>query len=432
MKKLLQAFGLFGLVVFAGMCIWTAFAQPASQIRIGDLQDVRTAKPPANGDGLVYNSSLQKWTNGAVSSGTVTNVAGGTANAVTRWLSSTTLGSIPNAEGILTNNGSGGLGFSTNITQTINVNNFVTTNLTVVNNLTVSNILVTNVNIANNLVVSNITVTNVNIANNLVVSNITVTNVTVSNITVSNVTVQNNLTVSNLYTVNGNHNTLIVTNSIAIQAVKTNLLATTSTGLVTNANYGTGLAWDPATLTLSAPYTGIYRDQAFEAGAMYAGPTPAVVGTYTNLVNDTLGDAWTFADGVTQSTRFSLTFPDVWDVGTVKLKLYVVCDSTNSSGITNLVWGAKAGSLAPGEAMTNAVFGTEVFVTNGLATAGQVEQVFVTPAITVGGSPAAGDSIWFNVARQGANASDTWTNVPVRLLKARVQWKESSTAPSVW
>ncbi len=182
----------------------------------------------------------------------------------------------------------------------------------------------------------------------------------------------------------------------------------------------------------STNFVGIYRDQSIEAGAMFAGPTPATIGTYTNGVNDTLSDSWTFADAATQATRFALTFPDVWNVGTVKLKLYVLCDNTNSAGITNLVWGVKAGSLAPGEAATNAVFGTQVFITNGLATSGQVMQVFTSPAITVGGSPAMGDNIWFDVSRQGSNGSDTWTNVPIRLLKCRVQWLESSTAPSIW
>jgi len=46
---------------------------------------------------------------------------------------------------------------------------------------------------------------------------------------------------------------------------------------------------------------GIYRDQSIEAGAMFAGPTAATVGTYTNTVNDTLSDSWTFADAATQS-----------------------------------------------------------------------------------------------------------------------------------
>jgi len=194
-------------------------------------------------------------------------------------------------------------------------------------------------------------------------------------------------------------------------------------------NDGTGvLTWS----TNGSGFTGIYRDQSIEAGAMFPGPTAATFGQLTNTVNDTMSDSFIFADGVTQSTRFALTLPDTWTgASTVKLKLYVTCDSTNSAAGTNLVWGVKAGSLAPGEALTNAVFGTEVFVTNGLNTAGQVMQMFLTPAITVGGSPAMGDSLWFNIARQGANASDTWTNTPVRLLKARCQWLEAA-APSSW
>lgn len=192
-----------------------------------------------------------------------------------------------------------------------------------------------------------------------------------------------------------------------------------------------GVGADP-TWAAPAGVGGIYRDQSIEAGAMFAGPTAATTGTYTNTVNDTLSDSWTFADAVTQSTRFALTFPDFWNVGTVKLKLYATCDGTNTVTTTNLVWGVKAGSLAPLEALTNAVFGTEVFVTNGLSTVGNVLQVFTTPAITVGGTPAAGHSIWFNIARQGANAADDWTNTPIRLLKCRIQWLESTTAPSAW
>jgi hypothetical protein len=62
----------------------------------------------------------------------------------------------------------------------------------------------------------------------------------------------NTIIVTNLYVQNGGHNTMIITNSLTIQPVKTNLLATTATGLVTNANYGTGIAWDPVTRTISA------------------------------------------------------------------------------------------------------------------------------------------------------------------------------------
>ncbi len=66
----------------------------------------------------------------------------------------------------------------------------------------------------------------------------------------------NDLYVTNIYSQNGSHNVMIITNSLTLQSVKTNVLATTATGLITKANYGTGIAWDPTTLTLSSTATG--------------------------------------------------------------------------------------------------------------------------------------------------------------------------------
>ncbi len=111
-----------------------------------------------------------------------------------------TTNTLANAVGVLTNNGSGGLGFSTNITQSVTYNNITTTNLTVLNQLTVSNLFTTNITVLNNL--------------------------TVSNIVVTNVTVQNNLVVSNLYSVNGNHALLIVTNAVRMPWVTLTLTGT--------------------------------------------------------------------------------------------------------------------------------------------------------------------------------------------------------------
>ncbi len=86
-------------------------------------------------------------------------------------------------------------------------------------------------------------------------STVVITNLYASNFFATNIIVQN-VTVSNLYSVNGNHNVLIVTNGITLQAVKTNVLATTSTGLITNVNYGSGLTWTPSTLTLDTASSG--------------------------------------------------------------------------------------------------------------------------------------------------------------------------------
>ena len=88
--------------------------------------------------------------------------------------------------------------------------------------------------------------------NNFYVSNLFATNIYATNIYTTNLNVSSNLFVNYLFTVNGAHNTLYVTNSILTGTLKTNLLAVSSIGLLTNANYGTGISWDPATLTISS------------------------------------------------------------------------------------------------------------------------------------------------------------------------------------
>jgi hypothetical protein len=80
----------------------------------------------------------------------------GTANTLLSISAAKFATSIPNNAGILTNDGAGAFGFTTNITQDVTINNFTTTNLTVINNLTVSNISVTNLNAQTINVTSNI------------------------------------------------------------------------------------------------------------------------------------------------------------------------------------------------------------------------------------------------------------------------------------
>lgn len=127
----------------------------------------------------LYYSSSNAFLNGMLkaNSGQFTNSLNlpfGTASTLLSLNASKNAASVANGVGILTNDGSGGFGFTTNIAQDVTINNFTTTNLTVVNTLTVSNIVTTNI------------------------------------------TVQNNLTTSNFFTINGKNNTLIVTNTIQV------------------------------------------------------------------------------------------------------------------------------------------------------------------------------------------------------------------------
>ncbi len=62
----------------------------------------------------------------------------------------------------------------------------------------------------------------------------------------------NNFYATNIFVQNGAHNTLIITQQLTLSFLKTNVLATTASGVVTSVVYGSGLTWTPSTLTLSA------------------------------------------------------------------------------------------------------------------------------------------------------------------------------------
>jgi hypothetical protein len=169
--------------------LFLCFVVPAALLLMGAVVITKTSQYPnlttpgtndlfllarTNGAGTNFNikySDLKASIN-------ATNVIGsGSANSLAQWTATNKIGSLPNGEGVLVNDGSGAFVWTTNVGAIITTNIFntiITTNQTIVNNLTVSNI------------------------------------------TVTNVTVQNNLTVSNLYTVNGKNNTLTVTNNLTI------------------------------------------------------------------------------------------------------------------------------------------------------------------------------------------------------------------------
>ena len=104
------------------------------------LNDQGHFYPEVDG-GQNLGRSTNQWMNlysvGGTFSGALTNSTL-TASTLVKAGADKALASIANAAGILTNDGSGGLGFSTNISQDITINNFTVTNLTVQSNLVVN------------------------------------------------------------------------------------------------------------------------------------------------------------------------------------------------------------------------------------------------------------------------------------------------------
>src|ERR1051325_10182695 len=90
------------VVAFIFLLLYAAFqpieAQPASQIRLRDLNDVRIATTPANGAALVWNSAANRWTNGiAGSTGSFTNALANPFTTNVTTVTPNTLVSVDNA-----------------------------------------------------------------------------------------------------------------------------------------------------------------------------------------------------------------------------------------------------------------------------------------------------------------------------------------------
>lgn len=131
--------------------------------------------------------------------------------------------------------------------------------------------------------------------------------------------------------------------------------------------------------------------------------TNAKIESATNKVNSYVLD---FADGsAALFAEADLAMPSDWDGGTVTAQFYWLANSTATT--SGVVWGCAA--RAYGDSTTlDAAYGTQQQVTdNPSSSANQVLISAATSAITVAGSPAAGQLAQFRVNRDPTNGSDT-------------------------
>lgn len=102
--------------------------------------------------------------------------------------------------------------------------------------------------------------------------------------------------------------------------------------------------------------------------------------------------------------QFAIPMPKSWDEGTVTFKaLWSHASTTTNFGV---VWGLQAAAVSDGDAIA-ATFGTAQTSTD---TGGTTDTLYMSPessAITVNGTPAAEDLVYFRIYRKSADGSDT-------------------------
>lgn len=116
-----------------------------------------------------------------------------------------------------------------------------------------------------------------------------------------------------------------------------------------------------------------------------------------------------FDTGTEENAQFAVRLPRNWNAGTITAFFYW----TAASGSGTVAWGIKGVARSDDDAL-DAAFGTEVTTTDTLLAANDLHISPESTAITIGGTPVAGDCVHFNVARKVA--SDT-LGVDAKLLR---------------
>lgn len=133
----------------------------------------------------------------------------------------------------------------------------------------------------------------------------------------------------------------------------------------------------------------------------------------TNKVNYKVLD---FDASTEEYACFSIPAPLYWDLSTVTAQFFWTAAS--SSG--DVIWACQGLSLSNDDAI-DAAYGTAQTVTDTLIATGDVHVTSATSAITLAGTPAAGDQLFFRVYRDADAGGDTLA-ADARLIGVRIEF----------
>jgi hypothetical protein len=143
------------------------------------------------------------------------------------------------------------------------------------------------------------------------------------------------------------------------------------------------------------------------AAAMY-GPTtnPADAAQVETTATRPDLKVFDFDASTKQYTQFTIAMPKSWNEGTLTYQVYWSPSTTNTG---NAIFGLQAVACADSDTI-DVAYGTAIEITD--AGIGTVEDQQITSegsAMTVAGSPAAGEQTYFQLYRDAADGSDTFT-----------------------
>lgn len=133
------------------------------------------------------------------------------------------------------------------------------------------------------------------------------------------------------------------------------------------------------------------------------GPASADIEATTNAQNYTVLD---FDASTDEYAHFQIAMPKSWDEGTVTFQVFWSTTATDTDGVA---WGLQGVAVSDGDTI-DASWGTAVVVTDDAqSAAGDVLVTAESSAVTIGGTPAAGDMSFFRLFRDVSDANDDMT-----------------------
>jgi len=143
----------------------------------------------------------------------------------------------------------------------------------------------------------------------------------------------------------------------------------------------------------------------FQARDMVAPSTGgAVPDTETLATSAAVLQSFYFVGNSDMTVTVSMRLPETWDGGTVKCKLGWGA-ATGASADDGVVWTVKAASVA-NDATVDATWGTPIHITDAVLAVGDMHLTPASGAVTIGGSPTAGDWIVFAIVRNTGAGGD--------------------------
>lgn len=147
----------------------------------------------------------------------------------------------------------------------------------------------------------------------------------------------------------------------------------------------------------------------------------AAAGTTESTTNKIMNKVLDFDTTTQEFAQFTIAFPKGWNEGTVTFVPYW----TAASGSGGVVWALQGVAISDDDVI-DAAFGTEQTSTDTLIATTDVHVGPESAAITIAGTPAVGDIVYFQVKRNPADASDT-LGVDARLIGIKLLYTIDST-----